>query len=330
MMRSSIKNVAELAGVSVATVSHVINNTRFVAQETRAKVEAAMEALNYVPNSIARSLRTNKSKTVGLLVPDISNFFFTAIAEAIEKVLRQNGYNLVLCNTDENLEIEKQNIALLNAQLVSGMIIAPTTHNFDYRGLFKEEKYPLVFIDRETDQLQCDTVSVDGMSATKQAISVMIDKGHSRIGYIKGLAGLSTSNERFLGYAEALHEHGIELDESLVFCGDSRRESGYKLCLELLKKKDVTAMYVSNNLMAVGAMQCLADQRVKVPDQMAIVGFDDYNWATITNPPLSTIKQPTAELGAAAARLIVDRIKNPNAAYKKYVYAAEFVQRKSC
>jgi len=329
-MSASIKDVAEKAGVSVATVSHVINDTRFVAEATRAKVETAMEELQYVPNSIARSLRTNKSKTVGLLVPDISNFFFTAIAESIEKVLRENGYNLVLCNTDEDLAIERQNIALLNAQLVSGMIIAPTAHDFNYRKLFKDEKFPLVFIDRETDNLQCDTVIVDGMSATKQAVSILIEKGHRKIGYIKGLAGLSTSNDRFLGYAEALQEHGIEVDESLVYCGDSRRESGYGLCLRLLKDKEVTAMYVSNNLMAVGAMQCLADQDVKIPEQMAIIGFDDYNWATITNPPLSTIKQPTGELGAKAARLIVERIENPDAPYKKHIFAAEFIQRKSC
>lgn len=329
-MSASIKDVAERAGVSVATVSHVINNTRFVSEETRAKVELAMEELRYVPNSIARSLRTNKSKTVGLLVPDISNFFFTAIAESIEKVLRENGYNLVLCNTDEDLAIERQNIALLNAQLVSGMIIAPTTHDFNYRTLFKDEKFPLVFIDRETQRLQCDTVVVDGMSATKEAITILIGKGHKRIGYIKGLTGLSTSADRYQGYVAALREHGIEVDESLVFTGDSRRESGYRLCLEVLKHKDVTAMYVSNNLMAVGALQCLADQGVKIPDEMAIIGFDDYNWATITNPPLSTIKQPTGELGAEAARLIVDRIENPDAPYRKYAFPAEFIQRKSC
>lgn len=329
-MSVSIKDVAEKAGVSVATVSHVINNTRFVAEATRAKVEAAMKELKYIPNDIARSLRTSKSKTVGLLVPDISNFFFTEIAESIERVLRENGYNLVLCNTDEDLEIECQIIALLNAQFVSGMIIAPTTHDFNYRGLFRDEKFPLVFIDRDTDWLQCDTVIVDGMDATKQAISILIEKGHKKIGYIKGLEGLSTSNDRLRGYIEALQHYGIPYDASLVYSGDSRLVSGYRLCEKILEDKKVTAIYVSNNLMTVGAMQCLADNGVSIPDQMAIIGFDDYNWATITNPPLSTIKQPAEKLGETAARLIVERIENPEGSYQKYIFPADIILRKSC
>lgn len=329
-MAAYIKEVAKRAGVSIATVSHVINNTRFVSEGTRTKVEAALSELNYVPNNIARSLRTNKSKTVGLLIPDISNFFFTEISECMEKVLRENGYSLVLCNTNEDLEIELQNIELLKGHLVSGMIIAPTTHNFNYRGLFEDNNYPLVMIDRVTDHLQCDTITVDGMSATKQAILNLIERGHKKIGYIKGLAGLSTSNERLQGYITALQENSIEYDESLVFNGDSRRKSGYLICLELLKNKDVTAMYVSNNLMAVGAMQCLADHNIEIPKQMAIIGFDDYNWSTITNPPLSTIKQPADLIGSEAARLILERIKTPDGPYKKHVFAANFIQRKSC
>ena len=287
-LTASIKDVAVKSGVSVATVSHVINNTRFVSEETRTKILAAMEELKYVPNSMARSLRTNKTNTVALLIPDISNFFFTEVAEAIEGVLSEKGYSLFLCNTGESISIEKKQIMLMSSQLVSGIIIAPTSREFDYRSMFTDIKYPIVFIDRKTYKLQADVVMVDGKTATYNAVSSLIKKGHKRIGYIAGRDGLSTTDERLSGYLEAIEQNGIPLDESLIKRGDSKHESGYQLTEELIKT-DATAIFVSNNLMAVGAMKCLSNNNISIPKRMAIIGFDDYNWATITNPPLSTI-----------------------------------------
>lgn len=329
-MSASIKDVAVRAGVSVATVSHVINNTRFVSDSTKKKIMDAMEELKYVPNSMARSLRTNKTKTVALLVPDISNFFFTEIAEAIESVLSKKGYSLFLCNTGENIAIEKKQIMHMSAQLVSGIIIAPTSRSFDYRSMFTDVNYPLVFIDRKTDKMQADVIMVDGKSATYKAVSEFISKGHRRIGYIAGRDGLSTTDERLAGYKEAIADNGLALDDKLIKKGDSKYESGYCLTEELLMETDATAIFVSNNLMSVGAMKCLANKNVSIPERMAIVGFDDYNWATITNPPLSTIKQPVSKLGVMAAELILKRIENPEGEYMQYNLPAEFVVRKSC
>ncbi len=328
-LTASIKDVAVKSGVSVATVSHVINNTRFVSEETRTKILAAMEELKYVPNSMARSLRTNKTNTVALLIPDISNFFFTEVAEAIEGVLSEKGYSLFLCNTGESISIEKKQIMLMSSQLVSGIIIAPTSREFDYRSMFTDIKYPIVFIDRKTYKLQADVVMVDGKTATYNAVSSLIKKGHKRIGYIAGRDGLSTTDERLSGYLEAIEQNGIPLDESLIKRGDSKHESGYQLTEELIKT-DATAIFVSNNLMAVGAMKCLSNNNISIPKRMAIIGFDDYNWATITNPPLSTIKQPVAKLGAMAAELVLKRIENPEGPYTEYNLPAEFIVRKSC
>lgn len=327
---ASIKDVAIKSGVSVATVSHVINNTRYVADSTKDKVIAAMKELNYTPNSVARSLRTNKTKTVALLIPDISNFFFTEAAEAIEGVLSKNGYNLFLCNTGENINSEKNQIMLMCAQLVSGIIIAPTSRECNYRNMFKDVNFPMVFIDRKTECLQADTVLVDDRAAVYEAVSKLIDKGHKKIGYIVGRVGLSTSEERLYGYREAMRDRGLKIDESLIKQGDSKRDSGYSLTEELIMNTDTTAVFVSNNLMAVGAMQCLADKRISIPDEIAIIGFDDYNWATITKPPLSTIKQPVAELGAMAAELVLKRIREPDGVYKEYRLPAEFIIRESC
>ena len=329
-MSASIKDVAVKAGVSVATVSHVINNTRFVAESTKEKIMAAMDELKYVPNSMARSLRTNKTKTVALLIPDISNFFFTEVAEAIESVLSKKGYSLFLCNTGENIDIEKKQIMQMSAQLVSGIIIAPTSRSFDYRSMFTDVNYPMVFIDRKTDKLQADVIMVDGKSATYKAVSELIGKGHKRIGYIAGRDGLSTTDERLEGYKEAIEDHGLAIDEELIKKGDSKYESGYCLTEELLMKTNATAIFVSNNLMSVGAMKCLSNKNISIPERMAVVGFDDYNWATITNPPLSTIKQPVSKLGVMAAELVLKRIENPEGTFTEYNLPAEFIERKSC
>lgn len=328
-MAASIKDVAAKSGVSAATVSHVINNTRFVADSTKEKIMSAMEELKYVPNSMARSLRTNKTRTVALLIPDISNFFFTELAEAIESVLSKNGYSLFLCNTGEDIFVEKKQIMLMSSQLVSGIIIAPTNRDFDYRSLFTDENYPIVFIDRKTNELQGDAIIVDGKRATYKAVSCLIDKGHKRIGYIAGRSSLSTTDERLAGYLEAIEGKGIAIDESLIKRGDSKYESGYKLTEELLET-NTTAIFVSNNLMAVGAMKCLSNKNISIPERMAIIGFDDYNWSTITNPPLSTIKQPVTKLGTTAAELILKRIENPIGPFIEISLPAEYIIRKSC
>ena len=329
-MSAGIKDVAQISGVSIATVSHVINGTRFVSEETKQKVEDAMRELRYVPNSIARSLRTNKSRTVGLLVPDISNFYFTDIAESIESVLREHGYNLLLCNTGENLSIEKKQIAVMNSQLVSGMIIAPTDGTFDYRSLMAEAYFPMVMIDRRPSTLQSDTVTIDGCSAMSEAVEHLLEKKHKRIAYITGREGISTTVDRLNDFREALSTRGIEVDPSLIRYGDSSLRSGYPLMEQLLDETEATAVVISNNMMTVSAMRCLIDRHIDIPGGMAVIGFDDYNWATITNPPLSMIRQPTSEIGIRAAELILERIEKQKGKYREYRLPARFILRESC
>lgn len=329
-MAHGIKDVAKLAGISVATVSHVINGTRFVSDETKARVYDAMEKLHYTPNSVARSLRTRDSKTVALLVSDIANPFFAALIEAVETHLGRHGYNLFLCNSHEEPELERRHLADMGAQKVRGVILAPTRADFNYRSFFEDgDKYPLVMVDRRTDELQADTVVVDGVSAMASAVDALVERGYSTIAYIGGQTNISTQSERIQGYKKALKRNGIKHHSDLVFLGRPVAENGYALTERLLERGRADAVVVANNRMVVGTLQCLADRRIHIPSSMAVIGFDDYEWATITSPPLTTIRQPAHDLGLKAAEQLLQRIQTPEGAWNLHELKAELIVRSS-
>jgi LacI family transcriptional regulator len=330
-MKITMKDVAQKAGVSTATVSHVINKTRFVKKETKDKVLRVMKKLDYYPNSSAQSLRSKKSKVIGLIVPDISNFFFTAVIRGIESRLKKCRYTLILADSDENLEIEKDQIKVFNAKLIDGLILAPTSGDHTFLKKLSNRNIPIVFIDRKP-QGYCpgDCMLVENVEGAYKAVSMLIKKGHSRIGVIAGLPGLTTSKERIIGYKKALVNYGIKVDQNLIKIGDGRHDSGYKLMKELLLNTNITALFVVNNLMTIGAINFLKEKQIKVPDELAIIGFDDYKWASITNPPLSVVKQPSRRIGEKASELLIRRIKKEETGdYKVYRLPVTLVVRKS-
>ncbi|MBE3084857.1 MAG: LacI family DNA-binding transcriptional regulator [Bacteroidetes bacterium] len=330
-MKVIMKDVAREAGVSTATVSHVINKTRFVEKETKNKVLRVIKKLDYYPNFAAQSLRSQKTKVIGLIVPDISNFFFTAVIRGVESTLKKCGYNLILADSDENLEIEKEQIRVFNAKLVDGLIVAPVSGDHTFFKKILSKNSPVVFIDRKP-QGYCpgDCVLVDNIEGAYKAVSMLIKKGHSKIGAITGLPGLTTSEERIIGYKRALVDYGIKVDQNLIKIGDGRYDSGYKLMKELFFNTTITALFVVNNLMTIGAMQFLKEKQIKVPDALAIIGFDDYKWASITNPPLSVVKQPSRRIGEKASELLIRRIKKEETGdYKEYRLSTELVIRDS-
>jgi len=305
---ANMKDVAEKAGVSIATVSHVINETRFVREETREKVKKTMKELNYYPNSAARTLRKRKSNIIAFLVPDISNFFFTALACKIESLLKKDGYNIVFGNTDENIESEIEHLKIMNSYAIDGLIIAPTWGDQSYLKNYNK-KFPIVFIDRKPTKFEGDCVLVDNKKASVNAINHLIKKGHSKIGIITGLPKLTSTVERLEGYKEAFKNNNLKYNNTWIAVGDSRYESGYELTKKLLQNHELTALFVTNNLMSIGAMEYIKQNDIKVPEDIAIIGFDDYKWASITNPPLSVIKQPVEEIGEKAVSLILDKIE---------------------
>lgn len=330
-MKATMKDVAREAGVSTATVSHVINKTRFVEKETKNKVLKVLKKLSYYPNAAAQSLRSKKTKVIGLIVPDISNFFFTAVIRGVENSLKKYGYNLILADSNENLKIEKEQIRVFNAKLIDGLIVAPASGDHTFLKKLLNGNSPVVFIDRKP-QGCCpgDCVLVDNAEGAYKAVSMLIKKGHSRIGVISGVPGLTTSEERIMGCKKALVDYGIKVDQDLIKIGDGRYDSGYKLMKELLLNSNITALFVVNNLMTIGAIQFLKEKQIKVPDELAIIGFDDYKWASITNPPLSVVKQPSRKIGEKASEILIRRIKKEETGdYKEYRLSTELVIRDS-
>ncbi len=221
-MKVSMKDVAQRAGVSTATVSHAINKTRFVRAETKKKVLKVMKDLNYYPNFAARSLRTRKSNIIGLLVPDISNFFFISIAKGVESTLKKYGYNLIFSNSNENLENEIEQIKIYNTQLVDGLIVAPVSADHTFLNELFSGYYPVVFIDRKPKGYKGDCVLGNNTKGAYDAVSMLIKKGHTKIGIITGLPGLTTTEERLNGYKKALTDHGLKINKNLIKVGDFR------------------------------------------------------------------------------------------------------------
>lgn len=328
-MPSSIKDVAGKAGVSIATVSHVVNGTRYVSEETKARVYKAMKELQYTPNSVARSLRSRKSKTIGFLIPDFANTFYTSIAEGIQHVLRQKGYQLILGNSNEELELELEQLRMFNSQLIDGLIIASTASSMnELEGVLKGD-YPVVHLDRIPQGCEQDRILVNNDEAVYEAVSELIQKGHSRIGMIGGLDRLSTTKERIAGYRRALEDAGIAVKDSLIRMGNSKQDCGYELTRQLCGETDMTALFVSNNQMTLGALAYLKEHRYRMPEQLSLIGFDDYEWSFLMDPPLSVIHQPCFELGETAANVLLERIGQPLSKGKEYMLRTMFVRRNS-
>ena len=330
---TTIKKVAQAAQVSTATVSHVINETRFVSEETRTRVLKAMEELNYVPNPAAQSLRSQKSKTIGLLIPiledETNNIFFMRVARGVEHVIRQSGYHIMLGNTNESLEYEMEQIKYFRSRQVDGLIIAPSAGSHENINEVIDEDCPVVFIDRKPDGLKGDFVLTNGYQGSYDAVKLLIEKGHRKIGVLSGLLNLSPAQERLEGYRQALTDHGIPVDENLILIGDSSFDSGYEMTRRLTEQSDVTAIFIASNAIAMGSIGYIQDKGIKVPEELAIIGFDNYDWGSVSNPPLSVINQSAYELGAKAAEVLLKKISKPSNRYKEYRLPTQIVIRKS-
>ncbi|AJY74056.1 LacI family DNA-binding transcriptional regulator [Paenibacillus beijingensis] len=336
-MRAGIKQVAELAEVSTATVSHVINSTRFVSTETKEKVYRAMRELDYRPNAIAQSLRSQKSNTIGLIVPilpsDTSNFFFMTVAQGIQMTLKRYGYHMLLSNNvNEELGDEQEQIKLFNTKQIDGLIIASIAEEVGYLNDIVHNQYPVVFIDRKPVGYKGDYVLADGYGGSLEAVRQLLEKGHRRIGFITGTLGISTSNERLEGYREALAQQGVPYDPSLVMIANASFESGYLCAQQLLASGDVTAVFVANNVLTMGVVACLQEKRIRIPDDLAVIGFDDYDWTKITSPPLTVIRQPSFEIGVTAAEVMMKRIekRSEQQRHKEYRLPTTLIERGSC
>lgn len=311
---ASLQEVAKRAKVSIATVSRVLNKSDKVVPETRAIVEQALLDLGYRPSRVARRLRMNSGHAhlVGLIIPDIQNPFYAEIARGVEDAAYASEYALILCNSDENLDKERFYLDVMRAESVDGIVLPP----FDDTDLAVAEMVktgiPVVCVDRSHGRVKTDLVEVDNYQGAQEAVRHLIEKGHKSIALIEGRSQVSTSRERRRGYLDALAAHGIPLRKELMRAGDFKQESGRILANELLDlRKPPTALFVCNNLMTVGALAALHQRGLRVPTDVAVVGFDDLPWAEALDPPPTVVRQPAYEVGRQAMELLLKRIMEP-------------------
>jgi len=327
----TMKDVARRAGVSTATVSHVINETRFVSDELKARVYQAMRELNYYPNAIARSLRRRRTHNLAIIVPDISYPFLAEVARGVEDTGFELGYNVILCDSNGNLEKEATCIGLLREQKVEGIVFVAAGESSSHVQALIEQGIPVIVCDRELPEVEVDTVIADNVGSGYQATEYLIGLEHRRIGCIAGPPMLEISNKRVGGYKRALEQHGIPLREESIARGDFRCRGGYEAMGELLALDEPpTAVFACNDLMAIGAICAASQKRLRIPQDVAIVGCDDVALASFTNPSLTTVAQPKHEMGAAAVEMLVKRIGDKDRPPTRKLLPTELVLRDSC
>jgi LacI family transcriptional regulator len=328
-MAVTIKDVAKLAGVSTATVSRVINNDSRISEETRERVLECLKKLDYKVNSIARSLKTNRSYTVGFICPELPNTFFMTVAKGVEDELKKHGYSLIICNSNESIEEEKKRIDLLCEKCVDGVIIIPATNEGDHYNLLKNSNIPVVLTDRLVENFVSDAVLVDNINGTYAAIEYLISQGHRRIGYIGGDVRYTPAKERDDGYRRALQDYCIPIEEQIMKYGDFHVQSGYEKMKELMEGQDPpTHIFITNYFMHVGATKYLIEHKNSIEIDISIASFDDMELASILGYGGILISQPMMEIGSRAAQILLDRINNEDLYFPQIVrLKAELTKR---
>jgi len=266
-----------------------------------------MEELDYHPNAVAQSLRTRTTHVIGVVVSDIANPFFATLVRGAEDCAREHGYSLLICNTSETLENERVYLSLLSRRRVDGLVLAPTGKNDELIHRLIRRGMRIVFIDRTPPNLQAPAVLSDNEAGAYQATKHLIEYGHTRIGIVLGLPHISTTMERLRGYQRALADHGIEFKEGLRVYGQSQVAAAREACLSLLSQPHPpTAVFATNNLMTIGAMQAIRRLGLRCPDDISLVGFDDFDWAEAFDPPLTTVAQDPYRIGSLAVEVLLE------------------------
>ncbi|KUN03978.1 LacI family transcriptional regulator [Streptomyces yokosukanensis] len=347
----TMADVARSAGVSVATVSHVLNGTRPVLSHTRRAVLDAVDALGYTPNTLARSLVTSRTRSIGLAVSAISNPYFTEILQGVEAAALEAGYSLLIADPHDDPGHERKVVQLLHERRVDGVIVAPSAHPDDLVGYLRRHAVPTVFLDRVIDAGVMsgiatkggadtahgedapwyDQVCAESAGPTARLVRHLAGLGHRRIGLVAGQPGFSTTGERVAGYRDGLTAAGLAHDERLLVSGNSEATGAEQATAALLGLPDPpTALVTANNAMTIGALRTLRRQGLSVADDVALCCFDDFAWADLFSPRLTAIAQPSRELGAQAVQVLLDRLDEPHRPTRTVRLPCAFVHRTSC
>ncbi|HET7581022.1 MAG TPA: substrate-binding domain-containing protein [Bacillales bacterium] len=311
----TIKDVAKHADVSIATVSRVINNRQWASKEARKKVMHAIEELGYTPNALARGLVSHKSNTVGILMPDVSNYFFAEVFRGMEDAVHERGSNVLVCNTDMKKERMLKYLTFLQEKQADGIIFASERVTEDYHEIFQQSGIPVVLLATEApSSYGLPTVKVNDYQASKDAVHYLVKKGHRQIAMISGpMDDLVAGFPRFQGYQAALMENGIPFNEELVTYGDFRFDSGREAAKQLLENHpEITAVFCGSDEMACGAIVQALKMGFRVPEEFSVMGYDNVKMARMIHPSLTTLAQPLYDMGQKAANLLFQFIQCPD------------------
>lgn len=331
-MDTTIKDIAEQAKVSYATVSRALNDKYGVKASTRSKVLEVAKKMNYRPNAIARGLVRKQTNTIGLIIPDIKNPFFPEVAGGIEECANDFGYNVFLCNTNWSIEREEQYINLLSERRVDGLIVVPISNSVKPLEEIIHEDIPVVYVSRAPRDTDRSYVVIDNVRGGFLATKHLIEAGYETVGFIGASADSSTADERLEGYRMAFEKYGIIFSEKYVKQGDFKQKSGYTLVKEMIGNNDYPrGLFAANDLLALGAIQAVKDAGLRVPEDIAVVGFDDIPIASLQEIQLSTIYQPKYQMGRIAFEILVEIIKKGEnrVSTRKVMLEPELIVRKS-
>ena len=331
---ATIKDVALHAGVSVTTVSHVVNDTRHVSKESRERVELAVRELGYVPSAVARSLKSNTTRTLGMLTPNSSNPYFAEIVRVVEDRCFAAGYTLILCNTEDESSRQRVYLKVLAERRIDGLIVVSTGDDEALMSQLRGLQMPTVLLDREIDDPGCDLVETAHMDGGLLAVRHLLSLGHRRIACIGGPAHVTAGEQRIAGWRLALAESGAAPDtDALLWRGGFTSQGGYEAMHAILRTdrsvQRPSAVFVCNDLMAIGALRAAHECGVRVPDDLSIVGFDDIELSAYTSPPLTTVAQPKERIGALAVDMLLERVGGRRRETRKVVLQPELRVRAS-
>ncbi|MFC0904092.1 LacI family DNA-binding transcriptional regulator [Clostridium sp. MT-14] len=330
-MAASIKDVAREAGVSIATVSRVLNDVDVVNEETKKRVLAAIKKLGYRPNIVARSLKTQRTRTIGIIIPDISNQFYPEIVRGAEDVANIYDYNIMLCNTDLNIEKEMEYLKVLKEKMVDGVLYMSNSLEPNILELIKQLEFPMVLVESTNKKENIPSVTIDNEKAAYDGVAYLIKKGNKKIAYIgAGEDTVNASAVRYKGYKRALEENNLKLDRDKIYFTSSKAKNGYKGINEILNKAKIDSIFCTSDEIAIGVINALRDNGISVPDDIDVMGFNNIYLASIFYPKLTTVSQPIYDMGSVGMRMLIKMINKEELKEINYVLPHELIERDSC
>lgn len=328
---ATVRDVAKLAGVAPITVSRVVNNTGYISDKTRTRVNVAIQQLGYVPNTLARSLRSRQTNILALVLTDITNPFWTTVARGVEDAASDAGFNLILCNTDESGTEEDKYLRLLLEKHVDGMLYVPARGSVEPVHVIQKQNVPVVVLDRRLPSLVADVVRCDSEGGAYQLVQLLLSLGHRRISALSGPRGISTADDRVTGYLRAMHEAGISENNMHVLYDQYTVVGGYEMAKSILAQTPhPSAIFAANNFIAIGAFKALQDVGLRIPEDIALVGFDDFPVMLMIDPFFTVAAQRPYEMGHKATELLLARLTHqaPDA-YQEIILPVDILIRKS-